>query len=197
MRLPQQGKAHYDQWCHIRVVVAGERPFAWLYSKTMAETLGLAPASKKPKLRVVKGYSPREVYQAASLQSSFQSLKWGREAGQAIKAADMHAALGADTVIEFDDDEELDTDTSDSATELRARLDATQGDVKRLWGALRGLGLHLEKELPLQTVLARLSLIGEDFDTKQLEATLDLWIGRQPGARMLNIQSLGGLFVKQ
>ena len=196
VRLPQQGKAHYDKWCHIRVVVAGERPFAWHAGKTMGETLGLSPASKKPKLKVVRGYSPAEVYAAAALQSSFQSLKWGKEAGQAIVAKDMHAALGSDAVIAFDDDEELDTDSA-TTTDWQAILEADRPEVSRLWAGVQATGLHLEREVPTPLLLTKLAMTGNPFDPEPLEALLSRWTGHRPGSRTVDITALGQWFQAQ
>ena len=194
VRQPQRGEPHYDRWCHLRVVVAGPKPYAYRSGKTVGERMGMSAPTKKPKLRAIKGYSPKQVYQAAALQSSFASLPWGKAAGQSIKAADMHKALEQDGIIEFDDDDLDDAEVTDGAAEWLEVLEQDKPEISRLWGGIRKSGLHLEKEAPLAMLLTRLAMAGAAFDPEALEKMLERWTGHRPGARTVDIAALGAWF---
>ena len=195
VRQPQSGEAHYDRWCHLRVDVAGPKPYAYRSGKTVGERMGLSAPTRKPKLKVIKGYSPKQVYQAAALQSSFASLPWGKAAGQSIKAHDMHKALEENAVIEFDDDG---LDGAEVVTDGRAAwletLEQDKPEITRLWTGIRQAGLHLEKETPLPLLLTKLAMGGNAFDPAALEWMLERWIGHRPGGRTVDVAALGRWF---
>ena len=47
-----------------------------------------------------------------------------------------------------------------------------------------------------ELVMDDLATVATDLDQQRVADALDLWIGRQPRARMLNIQALGRLFAQ-
>ena len=195
VRLPSKGEPHYDKWCHLRVVVAGPKPYAYRSGKTVGERLGLSAPTKKPKLKVIRGFTPRAVYQAAALQSSFASLPWGKAAGQSIKAHDMHKALEENAVIEFDDDDLDGAEVvGDGAAEWLEVLEQDKPEITRLWSGIRSCGLHLEKETPLPLLLTKLAMGGNAFDPEALESMLERWTGHRPGSRTVDLQALGAWF---
>ena len=196
MRRPRKGKGHYDRWCHVRVVAAGPKPYAYHSGKTVGERMGLAPATKKPKLKAIRGYSPANVYQAAALQSSFASLPWGKAAGQSIKAADMHKALEENAVIEFDDvDLEEGEELNGTAKDAWATIvEQDRPEITRLWQGILNCQLHLEKEVALPLLLTKLAMGGNPFDPEPLEEMLERWTGHRPGSRMVDIRALAQWF---
>ena len=76
-RFPQmgQGQKHYPEWCHLRIDAVGPYP---LRGKTVGEAYGIGVNRTKPRRKIMKGITPSNIYQAATLQFSFAALPQGK-----------------------------------------------------------------------------------------------------------------------
>ena len=184
-RIPQMGDGakHYPSWCHLRVEAVGPRP---LEGQTVGERFGIKKSGVRAKRKVVKGLTPKHIYQAAALQSSFASLPRGKSSGQHVMAGDMRDAMQSADVLEFDRVEEEDIMETTDNTDWQAVIDRDKVLLTNLWNGMLRAGLAAEKELSIEYLMFQLRLRRQTDDTiiiaeqAEIEDVLRRWIQYRP-----------------
>ena len=182
-RFPQmgQGQKHYPEWCHLRIDAVGPYP---LRGKTVGEAYGIGVNRTKPRRKIMKGITPSNIYQAATLQFSFAALPQGKATGQHIMAKDMRSALNDIDVIDFDT-EDLDGDAAESnaaaSQDRQAIIDADKNIVTEFYTALRYASVEIAGKRGLPFLLTRAKLAGFDIDEAAIAETLNRWVDYRPG----------------
>ena len=195
-RVQPKGQS-YPAWCHVRVYRIAPRPYAWESGKSLTEKYGVGPATRKPKLQRVRGVSPKHIFQAAALQSSFAELPYQGGEAVSIKASDMREALEQGGIIELED-ADLEADDLENTAEAEAyqeQLQLDQTEITRLWSGVIALGLQAERSVPLPLLLTKMAMNGSPFAPSDLEGLLSRWTSRRSGSSApVPIDELRGWF---
>ena len=205
-RIPQMGAGvgHYPSWCHLRVEAVGPRP---MEGQTIGERYGIKKGRKRAGRKKVNGFSPKHIYHAAALQSSFAVLPRGKASGQHVMAGDMRDAMASANVLEFDrvEEEYLDEPTEDTKIAWAELIERDKQLLTELWAGMRRSGVAGQKEVSMKYLMFQLALRGGELDEEnkptgleldqdEVEDMLQRWIQYQPSKGNVDVHAIQAQF---